>query len=210
MSVRRIRPTPAQRPFVERLRELFTRLHWGDDPGELYQTLDPVYPHLVQMGRQESVDIFDRNGELVEVTYPSGSHLGVEYDWLTLSQVDDVDALFDPNHIQRLWLVADPRPELGELVRRSKGRMPINALSQRVGGRQAKFLYPPGLMVLPLGAAYSITYGTHKQGDDPASSYRHVFADEAAGVRPWLAADEVGRTYLVGGSYTVPPEGIRN
>ena len=83
-----------------------------------------------------------------------------------------------------------------------------------VGGDQTLPVDKDGNKFLTdVGEVYSITYFTHKHhlSDGKGfSSYIHKFGEEG-GVRPLLAYDTLNKKMLLlGGSYTVEPEGIKN
>jgi len=81
-------------------------------------------------------------------------------------------------------------------------------LAQMTGGRQAKGVPYPNVMVKPIGVASAAVYEAEKR-DDGKSLYIHRFGEET-GVRPVLAVGNDGRIWLAGGDYTCPTPGITN
>lgn len=197
--------SPADAARAEPLRALFDMLHWGRQSGHVYQVDDPLVPDAVQMGGHEALHLITPEGEEVQVTY--SGHLAVEYDLAALARGLPVARLFDDDRVQRLLLVGDRVPDAARqfAARRHQG-MQLGALAARVGGRQARFP-SPAVLVVPIGEVTHVVYATDKLGDG-YSHYIHKFSEESGGPRPWLAVDAVGRSWLAGGSYTVPPEGI--
>lgn len=60
------------------------------------------------------------------------------------------------------------------------------------------------------GEIYEITYGARKPHIEPGyMHYYHKFGDEG-GAKPTLKTDSDGRLLIVGGDYTIEPEGITN
>ena len=81
-------------------------------------------------------------------------------------------------------------------------------LAKMTGGRQAKGVPYPDVMVKPIGVASAAVYEAEKR-DDGKSLYIHRFGEET-GVRPVLAMGNDGRIWLAGGDYTCPTPGITN
>lgn len=203
MSVREVGAlNPQQQRRAESLRRLFDMLHWGIPSRRVYEVQDPLVPDAVQMGAQEALRVL-LDGEEVEVPYTG--HLGVQYDLGALDRGLPVERLFDDDRIQRLHLIG-PKTPLLTAVQAVRKLSDLNEIARRVGGRQARFPYPR-IAAYPLAEVTHIVYATDKQGDG-YSHYIHAFSEESHGPRPWLAIDLEGRSWLVGGSYTVPPEGI--
>lgn len=207
MSVRELGTLsgPQQRR-ADSLRRLFDLLHWGMPSRRIYEVQDPLVPDAVQMGAHEALRVlFDGN----EVEVPYTGHLGVQYDLGALDRGLPVERLFDDDRIQRLHLIGPLNPLVSntrEFARHKSALADLNVLARRVGGRQARFPYPR-VLAYPLAEVTHIVYATDKKGDG-FSHYIHAFSEESKGPRPWLAIDLDGRSWLVGGSYTVPPEGI--
>lgn len=203
-------PTMAAR--VASLQELFTLLHWGIPSLRVLQTSDASLPDLVQMGRLLELELQVQGGGKQACSFPEGSHLGVEYELPEPGYPVDPTYTFSDEALQRLHLLVpdDARAAYQRAFERAPGTETLSSLARRVGGRQARFPYPRRRATL-WGEATKIIYGTEKKGDGP-SDYYHLFRDEYGRNphhrKPWLALDETGQPWLVGGDYTVPPEGI--
>lgn len=169
----------------------YEQLHWGEPARNVIHIDDDLVPDMAQMGGLVGVWV-EANGELHDVTFPRDARLGVEHG----------------HPVDRLHLVL-PRAERTKLARQYQGaRMEadLGELARYVGGIQARHPYPR-LPAQLLGEASHILYRTNKRGDG-LSTYIHEFSEDSGGPRPWLAIDIEGRPWLVGGSYTVPAEGI--
>jgi hypothetical protein len=65
-------------------------------------------------------------------------------------------------------------------------------------------------VLVDLGELHAIEYEAIKAPDGPNPGvYRHPMGEEG-GQKPRLAADANGRLRIVGGSYRIAPEGIRD
>jgi len=177
----------------------YEQLHWGEPAQNVIDIEDDLLPDMAQMGGLVGVwleeDRGRDRGRLHDVTFPSDARLGIEFG----------------HPVDRLHLVVPPdeRARLERLFRYRGGEAlawTLGEIAQRVGGIQAAHAYPE-LPAYALGEVSHILYRTHKRGDGP-STYIHEFSEDSGGPRPWLAVDSEGRPWLLGGSYTVPAEGI--
>lgn len=207
MTVRQLSNlSPSERGRADALGHLFDLLHWGVPSRRVFEVADPLVPDCVQMGGLEALRVL-MGGREYEVPYEG--HLGVEYDLPALYAGLDVHRLFDADRLQRLHLIAPTDLVSHHALVRAAGKggtRSLTEIAQAAGGRQARFSYP-NVQALPIAPVTHIVYGTEKKGDG-YSHYIHKFSEETGGPRPWLAIDTEGRSWLLGGSYTVPPEGI--
>jgi hypothetical protein len=188
-------------------KRLYTDWHWGIEPKEAIDWKDPDYPKgaLIECGR------------LVEL------HLrqpGLRKD--TIIKLDRTEAnnshlCFDPEHrFQRLYILSAKqfqermRRELLEKPKPTKLKNPVSAMSlnemaAKIGGRHKTPDYP-NVRALPVGVLTHVVYACEKKGDK-YSFYIHKLGEES-GIRPWLAVDQKGRVWIVGGAYVCPSPGI--
>lgn len=83
--------------------------------------------------------------------------------------------------------------------------MLLSDLARGVGGRHGTGDYPR-VEAAPVGVLTHVVYATEKKGDG-YSFYIHKMGEES-GIRPYLAVDKQGRSWIVGGNYRSPTPGI--
>jgi hypothetical protein len=110
----------------------------------------------------------------------------------------------------RLHIILDPDVQKGFQQRfwrdSTAPRIEMNQLASLAGGKHGKLQDYPDLEVKPVGVMTAVVYYTDKEGDG-ASYYIHKMAELSHNF-PILACDDLGRLWILGGSYTAPTPGI--
>lgn len=169
----------------------YTALHWGNEPKVILEI--EGLPDSTQLGFLLGFMGTDWNSQNVQITYPKDSHLAVER-----SPTGDHLHLSVPDAFKRTSR---------KLVRSSTFPILYLAAIAHSNGNEAHARYAfsgAGVMVMRVT---HVLYHTDKQGDGP-SDYIHEFSEWTHGPSPVLVVDTDGKHWLVGGSYSVPPEGI--
>jgi len=95
----------------------------------------------------------------------------------------------------------------------SAPQIPMNDLAALAGGKHGKLQDYPDIEVKPVGVLTAVVYYTKKHGDTDeqgnGSYYIHQMA-EITHHYPILACDDLGRLWILGGSYRSPSAGITN
>lgn len=178
---------------VARLKKVYEDWHWGSPAKKLIRVNDPLVPDVVGIGVLRE---FQLGPQRVALPIPAGC-------WIA----------FDPDHpCERLHIVLSPtfREEVRNTVKHAKLLMPLQKIAELTRGDQAGEPMP-NLQAAPIEVLESVTYFTHKAGEEGnrAFDYQHDFGKEhSRGIKPILAADVSGRLWVCGGSYRCPLPGI--
>ncbi|MDQ8157715.1 MAG: hypothetical protein P3A33_09850 [Gemmatimonadota bacterium] len=186
---------------------------WGLPVISRIEVDDPDYPdHIIECGRMVEFGLLNAR------TNPA-SVVGGKPDFTIRIQSQHVNESHlgfdgDLDHRNTNLYIVTPKAvqeKVREKLYDRRNVVPFADLAQLAGGRHADDVLVR-TNVTPIGPCHTITYYTHKRGDDPASNYRHEFGEEHphAPVKPILCVDSRGRFWLAGGDYTVPNPGITN
>ncbi len=120
---------------------------------------------------------------------------------------------FQMDHpLDRLHIILDPDVQKAMRqrfwVESTAPEIEMNKLAALAGGKQGKMQDYPDLEVKVVGVMTAVVYFAEKEGDGP-SYYIHKMA-EISHEPPILACDDLGRLWIIGGSYTSPDPGITN
>lgn len=152
-------------------------------------------------------------GRLVELHFREPGQRKDTVIKLPRNEANGSHLCYDPEHPSgRLYVLSHPAfaekmrkkyRENPQYVGGSKYRaMRLSDLARGVGGRHAANDYPD-VEAAPIGVLTHVVYATEKKGDG-YSFYIHKMGEES-GIRPYLAVDEHGRSWIVGGNYRGNP-----
>lgn len=182
---------------------------WGL-PAERLYVPDPksrLPAHLCEFGRLVKFHVVLPDNDVpveikIDRPYINQSHVGF-------------DALV-PRNRAALFCYTPPevRKKAVQLLFNPREACTFHEAAQAAGGRHEDDCLQPWwpvgsrrLIVTPIGVCATVTYHTHKKGNDPKSNYIHQLGEET-GIRPLLCVDGEGYFWLAGGNYTVPNAGI--
>jgi len=150
----------------------------------------PTHPRrqrdtMLELSRKASADSF------------IAFQMGHPYDRLHILLNKDVQKSIR----QRFWLES------------SAPAIPMNELAALAGGKHGKLQDYPDIMVKPVGVMTAVVYYAKKHGDTDEAGNGSYYIHQMAEIThhyPILACDDLGRLWILGGSYTSPPPGITN
>jgi len=203
--------TPEEADAAMQTRGLKSRegIGWGLPASKMYFP-DPqrrLPAHLAEFGRLVKFHVLLPEQEApveikIDRPYVNRSHVGIDVSL--------------PRNRTPLYIATPPevRQQAVRMLFNPRAACTFHEAAQTAGGRHADDCLQPWwpvgsrrMIVTPIGVCATVTYHTHKRGDDPKSNYIHQLGEET-GIRPLLCVDGEGFFWLAGGNYTNPNAGI--